>query len=166
MLSKCCKSRQRNTMTGLLSTLTRRNQQFSFWSRGVGWHTRRSVCRLRTHPLARAQPSASQFARGVCSVTTLLRCLWPTPRLHMSTGDGDDLEPSVASASGEAPLPTRVGEFELDDHESHQLIPVVVVPVAGYGSQFLKEPGSSSPNGPEQPVAAIGKIQQRVQQKS
>lgn len=69
---------------------------------------------------------------------------------------------SSATEAGKTPLSTWVGKLDLGDHESHSRIPVVVVPVAGYGSQFLKETGSSSPGGPEQLIAAITKIQQCV----
>ena len=41
--------------------------------------------------------------------------------------------------SGRAGSPSRVGQLELGDHESQEILPTVVIPVAGYNAQFLEE---------------------------
>jgi len=64
-----------------------------------------------------------------------------------------------------ARLASGIRQLELRNHEPHLFLPAVVIPVAGNNTEFLEEPGSPSTGVPQQPVALVGEVKDRVQHK-
>lgn len=56
-------------------------------------------------------------------------------RSDSSTGGGmEDGRARVTVESERCELPSWVGQLQLGDHETHEILPAGVVPVAGYGA--------------------------------
>ena len=70
-------------------------------------------------------------------------------------GEMENVITQVAVESERYGLPSRVGQLQLGDHESHEIFPAGVVPVAGDHAEFLEEPSTPTTGCSQQLIATV-----------